>query len=203
MTDWRNSTGKRSSGPGRQTGFGGEDPKYRPKDVQNQVPAGTTITQVFEVGNPNLWIGSNDPNNCSAGYLTIVSGGMRLAAEAFLDGTKVAENEVCVGAAQALGVTRWKELPLEIPTPQQDGEHDLKVIFRTGGTGEKFGEHNTTLTVQGGTPTTPGNDPSDQDDGGNGFGVQFLRENPVLAIGGGIAGIVAVRTATESAITGE
>lgn len=185
-------------------GWLGSELSVEVKDVQNKVPPGTDITQRFIVKNNNSYIGFTDPNRCESGLHVAISGGLKAKATAYIGGEQVATEGICVGASESGLAARRKELFFDMVTPKSEGIYDFHVIFRLGGTDDKFAEYRDRIKVEKGTNKEGGNDPDEtgEDYEASDF-QQWALNNPMLAVGGGLAGLVAVRTAISTTISGD
>jgi len=140
-------------------------------------------------------------------------GALGYTATAFIDGEAVGQTVASVGVPAAGIGQRGKNVELQHTVPTEPGQYELKVVVNMWQTGEVIAEMETDITVEEGRDnnTASNNDPSGSNNGGNGNGgnesgnrtTRWVINNPVKAGVLGFGGIVALRTAVESGITGE
>lgn len=139
-----------------------------------------------------------------------------------IDGEPVGQTVTSVGVPAAGVGTNSKDVELQHSVPQEPGDYTLNVVVSMWQTGEVINSMEIPITVEEGaaentasanqessaTTFDPLSSGGEVSGGGGGAGstgsrLQWVIDNPVIALGGGVAGLVVLRTATEGAITGE
>jgi len=138
-------------------------------------------------------------------------GALGYTATAFINGEAVGQTVTSVGVPAAGIGQKGKNIELQHTVPNEPGNYELKVVVNMWQTGKVVGEMTTNIKVEEGRDnnTSSNNDPAG---GNNNNGnndkpanktLAWATNNPIKAGALGFGGIVALRTAVESGITGE
>jgi len=169
----------------------------------------TAATAGSFAGPPGIVLGAvgGVAGSLLAGPVEEFVGALGYTATAFINGQPVGQTVGSVGVPPGGIGQRGKTVQLQHTVPQEPGKYKVRMVVNMWQTGEVIDEMETTIVVEEGRENNVaernknGNNNNNNQSGNK--TVKWATNNPIKAGALGIGGLVALRTAVESGITGE